>query len=141
VTLRRTGLIGGAIAFVGAAIAVYLTTVKVAGELPACGPLRGCETVAQSSYSEIAGVPVALLGLLYSLLVLGLNLAWWRAGARPALLGAYGLGLFGVLFVGYLTWLELFVIHAVCIWCVAYGSTVVAGWLVATFALRRASAP
>ncbi len=45
---------------------------------------------------------------------------WWRRGDRRALLLAYGLLLLGTLFVAYLTYLELFVIHAVCAWCAAY---------------------
>jgi uncharacterized membrane protein len=140
VRLRLNGLIGAAIALLGLAAAGYLTSVKLAGELPACGPIRGCETVALSTYSDIAGVPVAALGVVYSLVVLALNLVWWRAGVRAALLAAYGLGLLGVLLVAYLTWLELFVIHAVCVWCVAYGLTVIAGWLLAAIALRRQGA-
>jgi uncharacterized membrane protein len=65
-----------------------------------------------------------------------LGVIWWRRGDRRALLVAYGLGLFGVLFVAYLTYLELFVIHAVCVWCVGYAVTVVVGWLIAGAALR-----
>jgi uncharacterized membrane protein len=136
VTRRRSGLLGSAIAVLGLAVAVYLTTVKLAGQLPACGPLHGCETVALSEYSEIGGVPVALLGAAFSALVLGLQLTWWRTGSRSALLGAYGLGLFGILFVAYLTYLEIFVIHAICIWCVTYAAAIVAGWIIAALALR-----
>ena len=44
---------------------------------------------------------------------------------------AYGVGLASLPFVAYLTYLELFVIHAVCVWCVGYAVTIVAGWLVA----------
>jgi uncharacterized membrane protein len=128
-----------AIAFsaAGVVIAGYLTAVRFAGSLPACGPVHGCETVALSTYSEIAGLPVALLGLLFSSLILVLELMWWRRNARQALLAAYSLGLFGVVFVAYLTWLELFVIDAICVWCVAYAVTVVGGWLVAALSVRR----
>jgi len=137
VTRPRSGLLGAAIALAGLGVAGYLTAVIVAGELPACGPLRGCETVALSEYSDLAGIPVALLGVGFSGLVLILQLIWWRVGDRRAVLGAYGLGLFGILFVAYLAYLELFVIHAVCVWCVAYALTIVAGWLVAAAALRQ----
>jgi uncharacterized membrane protein len=92
--------------------------------------------VAQSEYSELLGIPVSLLGMGFSGVVLLLAAAWWRVGDRRAILGAYGLGLFGLLFVGYLTYLELFVIEAICVWCVTYAVTVVAGWLVAAAALR-----
>lgn len=131
------GLLGATIALVGLAIAGYLSVVKLAGQLPACGPLRGCETVALSEFSDIAGIPVALLGVVFSVSTLALQLIWWRSGDRRAVLAAYGMGVFGMLFVSWLTYLELFVIHAVCAWCVAYAVTIVAGWLVAAAALRR----
>jgi uncharacterized membrane protein len=137
VTRRRGGLVGAAIALAGLAIAGYLSVVKLAGQLPVCGPLRGCETVALSEYSDIGGIPVALFGVVFSVITLALQVIWWRTGERRAIFAAYGLGLFGILFVLYLTYLELFVIHAICVWCVAYALTIVAGWLVAAAALRR----
>jgi uncharacterized membrane protein len=136
VSARRAGLIGAVLAAVGLAVSIYLASVKLAGALPVCGPLKGCEDVALSPYSEIMGIPVALFGAGFSALVLILALVWWRAGDRRALLASYGLGLFGILFVTYLTYLELFVIHAVCVWCVAYALTVVVGWIVAASAVR-----
>jgi uncharacterized membrane protein len=136
VSARRAGLVGAVLAAVGLAVSIYLASVKLAGALPVCGPLKGCEDVALSPYSEIMGIPVALFGAGFSALVLILALVWWRAGDRRALLASYGLGLFGILFVTYLTYLELFVIHAVCVWCVAYALTVVVGWIVAASAVR-----
>jgi uncharacterized membrane protein len=124
------------LAAAGLAVSAYLTAVKLAGELPVCGPVAGCETVALSEYSEILGVPTALLGAGLSSLVLILAAAWWRLGDRRWLLGAYGLGLVGVLVVGWLTYLELFVIEAVCVWCVTYAVTVVGGFLIAAATLR-----
>jgi uncharacterized membrane protein len=137
IRVRRAALLGAVLALAAVAISGYLTAVKLAGELPACGPLRGCETVATSPYSEILGIPVAVFGVMLSLAIAALQLAWWWTGDRRALLGAYGLGLAGVVVVGYLTALELFVIHAVCAWCAAYAGVVVAGWLVAALAVRR----
>ena len=85
----------------------------------------------------ILGVPVAAIGLGYSTVVLVASLAWWRSGDRRALYLLYGIGLLGLLAVVYLTYLELFVIEAVCVWCVGYAVTVVGGWLAAVIALRR----
>jgi len=136
VSRSRTAVLGAGFAIVGLVVAGYLTAVKLAGELPVCGPLQGCETVALSEYSEIAGIPVALVGVGFSALLIVLHLIGWRTGDRWAVIAAYGLGLFGMLFVGYLTYLELFVIGAVCLWCVAYASSIVAGWVVAAVALR-----
>jgi uncharacterized membrane protein len=134
---RRPAAVAVILASTGLAIATYLTAVRVAGELPACGPAAGCETVALSSYSVIAGVPVAVLGLAFSVAMVALTATWWRNGSRRAQLAAYGLGLFGLLFVAYLTYLELVVIHAVCAWCVAYGATVLFGWVITAVALAR----
>ncbi len=133
----RSGLAAAAIALVGLLISAYLAWTRLAGGLPACGPLHGCETVALSTYSELAGIPVAYLGLAFSAALLGLALAWWRRSDRRALIGLYGFGLVGVLFVAYLTYLELFVIGAICVWCASYAVSVVVGWIVAALALRR----
>jgi len=136
VTVRRSGLAIATVGALGLAIAVYLTATKLSGGLPVCGPVHGCEEVALSEYSSILGIPTAAFGAGFSAIVSGLGLAWWRGGDRRSLLVAYGLGLFGILFVAYLTYLELFVIHAVCAWCVVYAVTVVLGWLIAAAALR-----
>jgi uncharacterized membrane protein len=124
------------IAAVGLVVAAYLAITKLAGEAPVCGPLRGCETVASSAYSELFGIPVAVFGVGFSIVLLALAISWWRTGDRRALLGAYGLGLLGCLVVAGLTYLELFVIHAICAYCVAYAVTVVAGFIAAALALR-----
>jgi uncharacterized membrane protein len=128
-TRGRLGLVLSALAFAGLGIAIYLLAVRVLGEAPACGPLKGCETVAASEYATIAGIPVALFGVLFSVVLLGASLAWWRLADRRALYTAYGLGLAGILAVLYLTYLELFVIEAICVWCVSYALTILAGWL------------
>lgn len=135
---ERVALVLVLLASAGLVIAGYLLAVRLAGELPACPVSGGCETVQQSEYSAIAGVPVAGLGAAYSAVIVVATLAWWRAGDRRALYVAYGLGLLGTLMVGYLTYLELFVIGAICTWCVAYGLTVVVGWALAVVTLRRA---
>ena len=135
---RRSGSILVVLAVLGIAIAGYLAGTKLSGEVPVCGPLRGCETVNTSAYSEVAGVPVALFGVAYSAVALVSAAAWWRFGDRRVLYLLYGMGLLGLLAVAYLTYLELFVIGAVCVWCVGYAATVVGGWLVAIMNLRTA---
>lgn len=125
---------------VGLVIAGYLSAVRLAGESPACGPVHGCETVSTSEYATLFGVlPVAFLGLVVSLVLVGCAAAWWRRGDRRALLLAYGLLLLGTVFVAYLTYLELFVIHAVCAWCAAYAVATITGLVLTGLALRRSS--
>ena len=130
-----------ALGILGTIAAAYLAYTKLAGEIPACGPLRGCETVNSSPYAEFLGIPVALFGVAMSLSVTAAAAFWGRTGDRRALAFAYLVGMLGVFAVGYLTYLELFVIHAVCAWCVAYAITVVGGWVVAALSLRRGSSP
>ena len=126
-------------AVIGLAIATYLLYTRLTGGIPACGGSSGCETVALSEYATLLGLPVALYGVGYSGLVLLLALAWWRTGDRCAILAVYGLGFAGLLAVGYLTYLEIFVIGAICIWCVAYAVSVVATFGLAALAVIRTS--
>lgn len=127
------------LALVGLAIASYLLAVRVLGEAPACGPIKGCETVAASEYATLLGVPVALYGTGFSIVLVAACLAWWRRAERRALHVAYGLGLAGIIAVAYLTYLELFVIDAICVWCVSYGVTIVVGWAIAALGAWRTS--
>ncbi len=124
------------LAAAGLLISLYLAATKLAGEVPVCGPLRGCETVSTSPYSELFGIPVAVFGAGFSAVLLAASFRWWRAGDGRAVRLAYALGLVGLVVIAYLTYLELFVIEAVCIWCVGYATTVVAGVVVAALALR-----
>lgn len=133
----RFGAAMTALAVVGLAIAGYLLAVRILGEAPACGPVKGCETVAASEYATLFGLPVALYGVGFSVVLAGACLTWWRRAERRALYAAYGLGLAGIIAVAYLTYLELFVIEAICVWCVTYAVMIVAGWLAAAAAAWR----
>jgi uncharacterized membrane protein len=126
------------LALAGLAIASYLLAVRLLGEAPACGPVRGCDTVAASEYATVLGVPVALFGVGFSIALMAASAIWWRRRDRRALYAAYGLGLLGVVAVAYLTYLELFVIEAICVWCVSYAVTIVSGLIVSIFAVRSA---
>jgi len=133
----RPGLILVALDLVGLFVASYLSVVALQGDLPYCGPLHGCETVAQSPYSRIAGIPVAVLGIGLSVSLLALAVGWIRSG-RLVLLGAhYALSLVGVVFELYFTYIEVAVIGAVCIWCATYGISLVARFAVALWVWMR----
>ena len=118
------------------AIAIYLTWAKLANAPVVCGPLQGCETVETSPYAAFLGIPVAAYGVAASALILVGALAWWRRGDRRGLLLAYGLGMLSLPILIYLAYLELAVIHAVCVWCVTYALISLACWLVSIRALR-----
>jgi uncharacterized membrane protein len=116
---------------IGLLIAGYLSVVEVGGGVPACGPLRGCETVATSEYARIGGIPVAVFGVALSLILLTLAFAWIRTD-NPLLLDVHcGLSLIGVIFEVYFLTLQVFVIRAVCVWCTLYGLSLIARFVVA----------
>jgi uncharacterized membrane protein len=119
------GLILAALDLIGLAIASYLSSVELAGGVPVCGPIHGCEEVARSEYSRIGGVPVAVFGVGLSLLLLCLAIAWWRTDLYVLLLAHYGLSLAGVLFEVYFLYIQIVVIGAVCIWCTSYGLSLI----------------
>lgn len=131
------GLILAALDLIGLFIAGYLAVVEVGGGVPVCGPLKGCETVAQSEYSRIAGIPVAVYGVVLSLTLLTLALAWWRTNFRGLLLLHYGLSLGGVIFEIYFIYIQIAVIRAVCVWCTSYGLSLVLRFVVALIVWLR----
>lgn len=124
------GVILAVLDVIGLVIALYLSVVELGGGVPYCGPLKGCETVANSEYSRILGIPVAVYGVGLSLILLTLAIAWIRTDKSELLDLHYGLSLIGVIFEIYFLALQVFVIHAVCVWCTAYGVSLIARFLV-----------
>jgi uncharacterized membrane protein len=110
-TLRITLLV---LAVIGLGIASYLTYVHYAGIKPACTAGESCTKVQTSVYSKLAGVPVALIGLLGYVAIVAALLAPEGENAR---LATMALTLVGFGFSAYLTYRELFSIHAICEWC------------------------
>jgi uncharacterized membrane protein len=108
------------IAAIGTVISAYLTWVHYSGDLALCIGVGGCEAVQGSRFAVAAGVPVALVGLGGFAVILVLALLRLReeppAWADTAI---FGLGIAATLYVAYLTYIELFVLGAVCPWCVA----------------------
>jgi uncharacterized membrane protein len=103
-------------ALLGLAVAGWLSYEELIGELPNC-PVGGggCVTVALSDYSDLAGIPVPYIGIGGYLAILASTLL---RGDPGRLAGAF-LTLVGFGFSLYLTYLELFVIEAICQYCVA----------------------
>ena len=130
----------GLLSLLGFFVALYLYLYKIGliGTL-ACGS-GGCETVQMSPWSRFLGVEVALYGVLGYALLLALTLVSLQAADRRhwsdrlILLGSGA----GVLFTAYLTTLELFVIHAICRWCV--GSAVIISAIFVVSLLGRRAA-
>jgi uncharacterized membrane protein len=111
-----------ALALAGMGVSGYLTWTHVTNASVACGQSQSCDIVQQSVYSTIAGIPVALLGLLAYAALLVLSLVRGRGPESVdeyIPLAIFGISLIGVLYSAYLTYLELFVIYAICRWCVS----------------------
>jgi uncharacterized membrane protein len=104
------------LAVIGLGVASYLTYVHYAGIKPACTAGESCTKVQTSAYSKLAGVPVALIGLIGYVAILASLLAPEGESTRLATM-AFTLVGFG--FSAYLTGRELFSIHAICEWCVS----------------------
>lgn len=135
-TDRRLRVLAGLLGLAGVAVAGYLTWVHYEGLSPVCvGGGGGCERVQSSDYAELAGIPVAVFGLAGYVVILASLLL---PGDLGRLTGAF-LGLVGVGFSAYLTYLELFVIDAICQWCVA--SAVIMTVLAAVLVTRAVRGP
>ena len=111
------------LALVGVSVAGYLAYIETQMIPAVCGPVGDCNAVQSSPYAWVMGVmPVGLLGVLG---YLGIVAAWFwgrfnddrLATLTPLVI--FGMTLCGVLFSIYLTYLELFVIHAICSWCLS----------------------
>jgi uncharacterized membrane protein len=130
------------LSLIGLFISAYLYLYKIGriGTL-ACGS-GDCETVQHSLWSRFAGLDVSLIGLLGYAGLLAVSLVSLRPDLAtqrwPATLLALLAGI-GVAFTAYLTYLELFVIHAICRWCVASAAVIVAILIAAFGELRRLS--
>jgi len=134
--LRVTSLV---LAILGLLDSIYLVWVKYTGMYALCGPIGNCESVNTSQYSEVFGIPIALLGagayiIMIILLILeGLGSIWAEYGP----LIVFGLSLIGVLYSIYLTYIEIAVLKAICPYCVV--SAVVLVVLFVLSAIRLSS--
>jgi len=112
-----------AIAVVGTGITGYLTYSHLTETATACpaNATFNCELVQHSIYSELAGIPIAYIGLAGYLSILAVLLLDGRIlffTERGALL-VFGFTLFGFLYSGFLTSTEAFILHAWCLWCLS----------------------
>jgi uncharacterized membrane protein len=131
-----------ALSLVGLFVSAYLWLYKT-GRLGtiACGT-GGCETVQLSEWSRFMGIDVALIGMVGYVGLLLLSLG----ALQPPLVRARWPGILlallsgvGVAFAVYLTYLELFVIHAICRWCVGSAVIITGVFVVALLDHRRAA--
>lgn len=126
------------LALVGVCVALYLTLYKIGiiGQLT-CS-VGSCELVNTSRWARFLGLPVAAWGLGAYVVLLVLALAGLQgAPSRPVAWMLVTLSGWSVLFSGYLTSIELFVIHAICIWCVTSATIMTLIFVIGAVDLRR----
>lgn len=115
-TERTLRIIAGILGLIGLGISTYVAIKVSGGGAPQCiGGSTGCATVEKSKYSHIIGIHISTFGLIGYVAIIGTTLVRGDYGR----IGAFVLSLFGFGFSLYLTYLELFVIKAICQWCVA----------------------
>ncbi len=110
-----------AVSVIGIGISIYMTIFKLTSNDAMCLGNGGCSVVNASRYSEIYGIPVAVFGLggyfgIVAAMFLETRLKFFKQNGN---LLACGMSLTGVLFTAYLTYLEIYVIQAICPFCVA----------------------
>jgi uncharacterized membrane protein len=127
-------MLTAALAAVGLGISAYLSYSRYTHSALVC-TTGGCEKVQSSSYAEVAGVPVAVLGLVgYVLILVSTFVAGEVGRAAGAALAACGLA-----FSLYLLVVQLAVIDAVCLWCVANDAVILAVAVTTALRLRLAA--
>jgi uncharacterized membrane protein len=127
------------LALIGVFVSTYLTLYKLGyiGELTCA--VGSCETVNTSRWATFLGLPVAAWGLGFyvsALLLAMLSIQEKFADSRAFSVGFVALTGWGVVFSGWLTYLELFVINAICMWCVISACIVAIMFLVSIADLR-----
>ena len=110
----------------GIGIAAYLTVVHFADQPIVCSGIGDCEKVNSSSYAKLAGIPVAVLGLLSYVTMLLLALGALVRRDAMLVAAAWGVALASFGFSMYLTYVEVEVLDAICIWCVSSATVVTA---------------
>jgi uncharacterized membrane protein len=128
------------LAVAGIAVAAYLTWSHYSHLYVLCQEGGGCDRVRQSKYSEVAGIPISVFGVMGYLGILGVyileKISSFFADNGPILM--FGLTLIGFLYSAYLTYLELFVIHAICPYCVSSAVIMTLLFVVAIYRMMRA---
>jgi len=134
--LKKIGWALLAVSLLGFIDAAYLSAKFYLGETPTCFLLKGCDVVTTSSYSSVAGVPIALFGALFYLAVFVLSLAFLDRRAPKLLKWIGAISVPGFLFTLYLVYLQFFVLHALCIYCMFSALTSTTVFVLALIGMR-----
>ncbi len=134
--LRRVALV---LSIIGLVVSLYLVYIKFYPSSTLCVGVGDCEAVNNSIYSEVRGIPVAVLGALAyaGLLAILLLEPRWNLAELWGPIAAFGLALAGTLYSAYLTYIEVAVIHKICPYCVTSAVVITLILVAASIRLRR----
>jgi len=127
-------------AIIGALDAAYLTWVKLSHNEVLCAPGIGdCYTVNTSRYSELYGIPVAIFGLATFLFIIAILILETRLTIlkENGSMIVFGISLVGVIYSAYLSYLEEFVIHAWCPYCVLSAIVITIIFIISIIRLKQ----
>ena len=127
------------LALIGLLDSVYLTYIKLANATASCAGIGDCDAVNSSQYAEIFGIPIALLGAGAYLTILFILIMEPRGGfwnAQGPLL-VFLISLIGVMYSAYLTYIEIWVLYAICPYCVLSAIVLVLMLILSVFRYMR----
>ncbi len=130
------GIIFTIISMVGFIDATYLTVEHYKGSVPPCA-IQGCEIVLTSGQSVIVGIPIALLGSIYYLIILILSIAFLESGKMLIIRFASHLTIAGIIASAYFVFLQFFVIKQICQYCMISAGTSTSLFFAGVYALRK----
>ncbi|MES2953297.1 MAG: vitamin K epoxide reductase family protein [Patescibacteria group bacterium] len=136
-TLKKVAWIQAVAAFIGFLDATFLTVEHYAGLSLPCITGAACDLVTKSVYSTIGPVPISLLGALYYLTFLLLAVYVIQTGSERIARMAYLLSWSGFLISILLVSLQLFVLYAICIYCMGSAASSTLLWLTSMYGLRQ----
>lgn len=128
-----------ALLVVGLSVSIYMTIFKITGNEGMCLGSGDCSTVNASRFSEVNGIPVAVIGIGGYLAILGIVLLENRNSflRQNGTLMVFGLSLGGFLFTLWLVYVELVLLKAICPFCVTSQVAMTLIFIVAVIRLIR----
>lgn len=124
-------------ALIGFADATYLAVKHFQNEIPPCTLVAGCDVVTTSTYATIFGIPVALIGSLYYLALLTLAIAFFDTKKEALFRFACTSTWIGLIASMYFVYLQLFVLDAICLYCMGSAVTSTVLFVLGTLFLKR----
>ena len=128
-----------ALVIIGVLVSIYMTVYKISGNEGMCLGSGDCSTVNASRFSEVNGIPVAVIGIVGYLAILGVHLFENRSPfmRKNATLLIFGMALTGFIFTVWLVYIEIAVLKALCPFCVTSQVAMTLIFIIAVMRLVR----